>query len=177
MRFTRALLCAGCVFLASCASLLPHGSTDTPSPFATYAQAQAAIESVVPFATRSGDLRALGFDPERGRNVTRIPYPEIVARLVPYGGVPIGELDGGIRQCILARTACSAYVFHFEKQERRREGGFWADFLNIQRRTHVTGWWFDALVVVSGDVVLFRSHSGQAFYERTERQNNPLGPL
>lgn len=166
-----------CLALGGCASLLPRGSTDTPSPFASYAQAVAAIEQVVPFQTRATQLRALGFDPDTGSNVTVIPYPEVLARLVPYSGVPLGELDPGIRQCIQAKGACRAYLFHFERQDHRREGGFWADFLNVRRETRITGWWFDALVVVSDGTVLLRNHSGQAHIDRVVRQSNPLGPL
>lgn len=175
---TAGLIClAASAALAGCASLLPRGSSDTPSPFANYAQAEAAIGQVAPFATRIGELRVLGFDPDEGRNVTLIPYPEVVARLVPYSGVPLAELDPGIRQCILAGTACRAYLFHFERQDRQRQGGFWEDFLNIRRETQVTGWWFDALIVVSEGTVLFRNHSGQAHSVRVETQANPLGPL
>lgn len=168
---------AAVAVLAGCGSLLPHGSTDTPSPFQTYGQAQAAVERMEPFRTRSAELRALGFDPEEGRNVTLIPYPEIVARLAPYSGVQLAELDPGIRQCILAKSGCRAYLFRFERQDRKREGGFWADFLNIRRETQITGWWFEALVVVSDGVVLFRNHSGQAHTVRVEKQTNPLGPF
>jgi len=177
MKSSRILASILCAALAGCSSLLPHGSTDTPSPFQAYAQAQAAIERVVPFTTRAGELRSLGFDTEDGKNVTLIPYPEIVARLVPYSGVPLSELDAGIQRCILAKSGCRAYLFHFERQDRKREGGFWGDFLNVRRETRVTGWWFDALLVVSDDVVLFRNHSGQARTVRVEQQTNPLGPF
>lgn len=135
------------------------------------------MEKIVAFQTRTSDLKALGFDPKEGKNVTLIPYPDIVARLAPHPGVPLAALDPGVRQCIEAQTACRAYLFHFERQDRRREGGFWSDFLNIRRSTTVTGWWFDALVVVSSETVLFRNFAGQARIDRIEKQNNPLGPL
>jgi len=52
--------------------------------------------------------------------------------------------------------ACETYEFRIGQESRRREGGFWADFLNFRRTTEVTGWRFEALVVVRGGVVLFR---------------------
>lgn len=165
------------VMSAGCTSLLPHGSSGTPSPFETFAQAEAAASRIVPFRTLTGELKALGFDPEGGRNVTLIPYPDILARLVPYGGIAPGSLDPGIRACIEARTSCRAYVFHFERQDRDRVGPFLADFLNFRRQTQVTGWWFDALVVVSDGQVLFRNMGGQPAIRRDERQLNPLGPF
>lgn len=43
-------------------------------------------------------------DPAEGKNVMVIPYPDIVARLAPYSGVPLADLDAGIRECILAKS-------------------------------------------------------------------------
>lgn len=177
MDIRRLAALALCVAATACSSLLPRGSSDTPSPFEGYAQAQAAAERIVAFRTRVAELPALGFDPENGRNVTVIPYPEIVARLAPYPGVPLDELEPGIRQCILAKAGCKAYLFRFERLSRRREGDFLSDFLNLRRVTNVTGWWFEALVVVSDGTVLFRNFAGQPHIDRVEKQTNPLGPL
>jgi hypothetical protein len=106
-----------------------------------------------------------------------IPYPDIVARLAPYPGLPLPLLDPGVRQCVEAQAACRGFLFHFETQERRRTGSFWLDFLNVRRTTEVTGWSFDALVIVSNGTVLFRNYAGLAQIDRFERQSNPLGPL
>lgn len=172
-----ALLAPLLLALAGCSSLLPKGSSDTPSPFATFSEAQAASNRIQPFKTRKDELKELGFDWENGRNVTLIPYPDVLQRLTPYSGVPMEALDAGIRQCILAKTDCQAYLFHFERTDRVRQGGFWADFLNVRRVTQIDGWWFDALVVVSDGTVLFRNSAGQAHTDRVERQINPLGPF
>lgn len=165
------------VLLAGCTTMLPHGSSDTPSPFSSYADANAAAERIVPFQTRMGQLAPLGFDPQQGKNVTVIPYPDILARLAPYSGVPLDQLDPGIRACISIKTQCRGYVFRFERQDRRREGNFLYDFFNVERVTHVTGWRFEALVVVGDDAVLFRNVAGEAGLERIEKHRNPLGPL
>ena len=34
--------------LAGCTAMLPHGSSDTPSPFSSYAEANAAAERILP---------------------------------------------------------------------------------------------------------------------------------
>jgi hypothetical protein len=172
-----ALLLSCALALAGCSHLLPHASSNTPSPFASFEEAQAAAGKVVAFQTRLPELRTLGFDWQAGKNVTVIPYPDVLARLAPYSGVPMDKLDPGIRQCVLDQASCRGYLFHFEKQERDREGGFWADFFNVRRLTKVRGWSFDALVVVSGETVLFRNWGGQANIDRVERQVNPLGPF
>ena len=163
--------------LAGCSSLLPRGSADTPQGFATFEQADAAAGRIVAFQTRTSELAGLGFDPVAGRNVTLIPYPEIIARLAPHPGLPLDKLDPGIRECIELQTGCRGYLFRFERQDHRREGSFWLDFLNLRRTTYVSGWWFEALVVVTDDAVLFRNVAGQASTDKVERQVNPLGPL
>jgi hypothetical protein len=163
--------------LAGCSAMLPRGSSDQSSQFASYAEAQAAADRIVPLQTRVTQLATLGFDPQQGRNVTLIPYPDIVARLAPYSGVPLEDLDPGARACIAIKSACRGYVFRFERQDRRREGNFFSDFFNVERVTHVRGWWFEALVVVGDDTVLFRNVAGEARIERVERQKNPLGPF
>ncbi len=163
--------------LAGCVSLLPTGSNDTISSFASFEAAQSALEKVVPHQTTLAELAALGFDPHASSNVTLIPYPEVVGRLVPYAGIQAKDLEPGVRDCIAAQTACRAYVFHFGNEQRKREGGFWLDFLNVRRITNVTGWRFEGLVVINDSVVLFRNYSGEARTSRTERQTNPLGPF
>jgi hypothetical protein len=172
-------LLAACVPLlaAGCTSLLPHGAATTPSPFQSYPEAQRAAESIEPFRTDLAQLAALGFDPDNARNVTVIPYPEILGRQAPYSGVPMEHLDRGIRACIEAQVGCRGYLFRFQQEDRRREGNFLADFLNVRRVTHTTGWSFEAMVVVHQGVVLFRNAGGDPRVERIERQTNPLGPL
>jgi hypothetical protein len=166
-----------CLALSACSTLLPEGSTDTPSGFESFQAAQAAADRIVPMQTPVSELKGLGFDPEGGTNVTLIPYPDIAVRLAPYPALPLAALDPGVRTCIEAQAACRGYLFHFERQDRQRTGGFWRDFLNFRRTTSIKGWWFDALVVTSNGTVLFRNVAGQPQVEKVEQQRNPLGPL
>jgi hypothetical protein len=152
-------------------------SSDTRSSFDSFEAAQQAIERVVPFRTTVEELGALGFDVRANANVTLIPYPALIERLAPNQSVPLDALDPGIRECILSHMACQTYQFHIGRQSRRREGGFWADFLNFRRVTEVSGWRFEALVAVRDGVVLFRNFGGEPRIARTELQRNPLGPL
>ena len=177
MRY-RLILCvlAGAA-LGACTSLLPRASSDAGTGFSSFEEARVAAERIVPLKTSIQALGDLGFNIERGQNASLISYPEIVVRLTPHPGVPINLLDAGRRQCIDIQRACRGYVFRFEREDRKREGGFWLDFFNISRTTHLTGWRFEALIVVSEEMVLFRNFSGQARIERVERQRNPLGPF
>lgn len=169
-------LCWGLVVLGGCSSMLPS-SSKTPSPFRDFEEAKQALEKVVPYQTTFGELKGLGFDPQATTNVTLIPYPEVITRLAPHPGVPLDALDRGVRDCILAQTACRAYVFYFTQQTRQREGGFWADFFNVRRTVAVKGWRFEGLVVLRDGLVLFRNAGGSPNTDYVERQNNPLGPF
>ena len=173
----RWLVVLGCAGLSACAQLLPDQAADTRPPFDSFASARAAVERIEPFKTHAAELAALGFDVQGQRNVTLMAYPDLVARLAPNSSVPLGELDAGIRECILARDDCRAYGFHFWAERRERRGGFLADFFNFERTTAVTGWRLDALIVVRGDIVLFRSFGGEPDNFRIEHKRNPLGPL
>lgn len=163
--------------IAGCGHLLPQEIHSVPAPFESFAAAQQSIDKVVPFKTTVEELRSLGFDVRGSANVTLIPYPELVSRLAPNPSVPFAELDAGIRECILSRMACETFEFQITHEVRRREGGFWGDFLNFRRITAVSGWHFQALVVVRDGVVLFRNYGGEPRIARTEVQANPLGPL
>ena len=163
--------------LTGCASLLPAASTDARAGFDSFEAAETALEQVVPYQTTIAEIQALGFDLAAGPNVTVITYPDVIARLAPNAGVPLDAMEPGICDCILARTTCQAYEFQIARQRRQREGGFWLDFLNFRRTTLVTGWRFDALIVVRDGVVLFRKFGGERQISRLERQTNPLGPL
>ena len=170
------VLLAG-VALTGCSSLLPSSSTAASAGFGSFEEARLAADRVVPLTTRVAELGPLGFDIREGLNVSLVSYPEIVMRLTPHPGVPISLLDSGVRQCIDIQMACRGYVFRFEREDRKRDGNFFSDFFNVSRTTHLTGWRFEALIVVSDDVVLFRNYSGQARIERVDRQSNPLGPF
>lgn len=171
------LVAFSCVVMSGCSSLLPRGSSDTPGSFASFEAARAAVQRIIPLETRFSELKSLGFDPEGGANVTLIPYPDIVARLAPYPTLPLSALDAGVRKCVEEQAACRGYLFNFEHQDKRRTGGFWRDFLNVSRTTQVTGWSFQALVVVSDSTVLFRNYAGQPQIDRVDKQRNPLGPF
>ena len=166
-----------CVLLCGCANLLPRGDSERLSGFDSFDGAAQAFDSIVAYRTTIEQLSALGFDVQSSANVTLIAYPQLTGRLAPDRGVPFEAIDPGIRDCIVARLQCQAYEFHLGREATRREGSFWADFLNFRRTTRVTGWRFEGLLAVRDGVVLFRSRGGEPRADRTDRQVNPLGPL
>lgn len=105
-----------------------------------------------------------------------MPYPQWIGLLV-HPGVPAERTDAGIRDCIAAAQDCRAYAFRFADIQQERRGAFVPDFLNFRRVTHTAGWRFEGMVLVRGNLVLFRNHGGQPRVELVEERRNPLGPL
>lgn len=171
------LLVVATCLLAGCAGLLPKGATVTTSSFETFQAAHAAFERIEPYKTQASELKNFGFDTESIRNVRLIPYPDLVSRLAPNSSFPVADLDRGIRECIAAHRGCRAYEFHFANEKRNRTGNFFLDFLDFSRTTAITGWRFDALLVISDGMVLFKNFGGEPNNDRVEHQVNPLGPL
>jgi len=171
----RSLLAAA--LLSGCAAMLPDASNSARFGFASFEAAESALAKVVPYRTTLTDLETFGFDVRHSPNVVRISYPDSVARLAPNSRVALEDMDVGIRDCIVARLSCQVYEFHFAHQSQQRSGNFLLDFFNFRRNTTVSGWQFDALVVVKDATVLFTSHGGTPQTSRLERRTNPLGPL
>ncbi len=163
--------------LAGCAALLPGATTDTRSPFDTFEAAEQALAKIEPYKTTVAEMQALGFDFNANPNVTIITYPDVIARLAPNASVPMEALPPGIRDCILAQTQCQAYELRIARQKRKRVGNFWPDFLNFRRTIAISGWRFEALIVVRDGVVLFHRYGGEPQISQVEQQINPLGPL
>lgn len=176
-RFKSSVVFALGVCLTGCAALLPAATTDTRSPFDSFEAAEGAFSQITPYQTTVAQMQALGFDFNASPNVTLITYPDVITRLAPNAGVPMEALDVGIRDCILAQTQCQAYEFRITRQKRKRVGSFWPDFLNFRRTVAVSGWRFEALIVVRDGVVLFRRYGGEPQISQTEQLVNPLGPL
>lgn len=164
--------------LGGCASWLPQGSSEAPSPFNSFEAARSAIEKVIPYTTYIADLKPLGFDVEADKNVLEIPYPQLIARLLPLPYAAPEQLDQGLLDCMVAKQACRAYEFHFSKTVVDREGAFLPDFLNFRRVTHTKGWRFECVILVRQDgLVLFANYGGEPRIDLTEIRRNPLGPL
>jgi hypothetical protein len=56
------LLIAVLLAIGGCSHLLPRGSSDTSSTFASFAEAEATASATTPFRTHAGQLKELGFD-------------------------------------------------------------------------------------------------------------------
>lgn len=162
--------------LAGCSSLLPHSQSQV-SEFTSFAQARDAIEALQPGTSTVESLRKVGIDPAKSANTTLLTHADVVRRFVPASVIEKRDLDPGIVQCLQARDTCRGMDVVASHVASERQGNFWADFFNFKRHTEVTGWRFNAVVLLVNDVVVYRTWGGQPTIHETDVRRNPLGPL
>lgn len=170
-------LLAVCLMAMGCSSLLPQSRTATQTKWASYGDAQAAFDKIVPGQTTDGHLRGLQLDPDDNPNITLLNYTDILQRFVPNASISMDHLDAAVRKCIAAKTACTGYAVDQKAVSRSRAGNFFADILGFHRETHVTGWTFSGLLLMENGVVVYKLTAGQPKIAEQESLKNPLGPL
>jgi len=162
---------------AGCQSLLPDAAARTDVEWQSYDEAKQAIESIEPYRTTREDLFAMGLDPGKNAAITILTYSEIMQRFAAGSALRPEDYDRGIRDCLLAGKGCVGYSLQIRKVRKERVGNFWLDSLNFRRETDITGWSFNALIILVNDTVVFTLDGGQPRIREQERVRNPLGPL
>jgi hypothetical protein len=163
--------------LAGCAELLPKAHNTFESPWADFDHAKAAIERIEPYRTTKADLKAADIDPFVNANVALLTYSDIILRFPIGGSVPPEKLDRGLRECLFAGKSCSGYAMNIRDVKRDRTANFWLDSLNFYRKVDVSGWSFNALILLIDDVVVYTLYGGQPVIREVETNRQPLGPL
>jgi hypothetical protein len=163
--------------LSACASLLPDSNKVAGTPWKSYEEAEGVYEKIVPFKTTLAQLKTLGIDPRETPNVSVLSHVDLLRRLQAMVQFEGSALDPAIKRCVASREACYAYRVEQHLEDRERVGNFWADFLDFRRVTHVTGWQFDTLILISNGVVIYKSWSGKRHLQEVEQEHHPLGPL
>ena len=172
----RAAAAAAALALATgCAELLPKASSEVASPWTSFEQARDTIERIVPGRTTGAELRALGIDPFAGPNVQLLSFSDVLLRF-PNAGT-LDRMDEGLRQCLRAGKSCTGLAITARDTRRDRVGNFWADALSFKRVVDVTGWSFNALVLVVDDRAVYTLYGGQPHLREQEVTRHPLGPL
>lgn len=169
-------LLAAAALLAGCAHLLPRTHSEVSSPWHSYAEARTAIEAIVPGQTTSAELHAMGLDPSTSPNLQVLTYSDILLRF-PIQGNAIGTLDAGLRECLEAGKACTGYFLNVREVKRDRVGSFWPDALGFKRVVEVTGWSFNALILLVDERAVYTLHGGQPSLRENEVSRQPLGPV
>ena len=171
--------CTAGVFLmlSGCASLLPHSREDIRTPWHSYSDAQAMFDSIIPYTTSTAELKALGVDPEKTPNVAILSHADLLRKITAGSSIDIRLLDPELQSCLMESKTCVAYEIEQTHLERKRFGNFWLDFLNFQRRVDISGWQFDAIVVVRNARVIYKLWSGKPNIRQVQEERTPLGPL
>lgn len=163
--------------LSDCARSLPTSQRLTRSTWASFDDAKAAYDKVVPGQTTVAALRALGIDPYANANITVLSYLDISRRFLAGDAVRLDQLPASVRACIEAQDACSGYEIALQHIYRERKGNTLADLLNFRRETYETGWTFNGLFVLHDGLVVYKLWSGMPKIDRWLGTDNPLGPV
>jgi hypothetical protein len=170
-------LALGVLLLAGCGALLPRGETIDESPWHSFDDAQRALDKIFPYKTTAQDLKALKLDPLHDPNITLLNYSDVLRRFIPSPATDVQDLDAGVQDCIKAKSACRGYEVDQKMLKRKRYGNFWADFLNFNRKTDIAGWRFNGVILMKGNLVVYKLTGGQPAIHEHEENKNPLGPL
>ncbi len=162
---------------AACSTLLPRSEALTDSPWQSFDEAQQTFDQIIVHKTSVADLKALKLDPASNPNVTILNYSDVLRRFIPSPSVEASSLDAGVQECLRAAAHCQGYEVDHRVLKRNRYGNFWADMLNFKRKTDIVGWRFNAVLLVTDDVVVYKLTGGQPVIHEHEESKNPLGPL
>lgn len=165
------------VMLGGCRSLLPRGETVTDGQWQSFWDVQQTFDKITPYRTTVEGLKQLRLDPMANPNVTILNYSDILGRFIPSPAIDAADLDPGVRDCIKAKTACIGYVIDQRVVKRKRYGNFWLDFLNFRRKVDITGWRFNGVILIKGDMVVYKLTGGQPAIRELEESTTPLGPF
>ena len=174
MRVLVILLLAG---LAGCAALLPDAKIATEDSWTSFDDAKAAIEKIVPYRTRRAELAQARIDPQVNPGITILSFADVVQKFAVGSAVDPKTLDAGIRDCLAAGKSCTGYAVNLRSSRRSRIGNFWLDVTNFRREVDITGWTFNALILLVDDTAVYTVHGGQPKVHELELSRNPLGPL
>ncbi len=163
--------------IAGCSTLLPRSEALTDSPWQSFEEAQRAFEQIVPHKTTVADLKLMKLDPISNPNITILNYSDVLRRFIPSPSINASSLDAGVQECVRAATRCQGYEVDHRVLKRSRYGNFWADVFNFKRKVDVVGWRFNAVVLITDEVVVYKLTGGQPAIHEHEESDTPLGPL
>jgi hypothetical protein len=173
----RVFIAAAAVAIAGCSTLLPRSEAITDSPWQSFEEAQRTFDQIIPHQTTVADLKRLKLDPASNPNITILNYSDVLRRFIPSPSIDASSLDAGVQECLRALTRCRGYEVDHRVLKRNRYGNFWADLFNFRRKINIVGWRFNAVVLTTDDVVVYKLTGGQPVIHEHEDSSNPLGPL
>ncbi|MDH5591775.1 MAG: hypothetical protein OEY48_02895 [Gammaproteobacteria bacterium] len=174
---TRSLFFGLTLLLGACSGPLPKGTDTIKSPWDSFEQAKNSYDNIILRETTTSQLQELGFNPYKTPNVRILSYLDIIRKFSPNDSVKSEDLPPSVRTCLASREACLAYEATPGVYTSTRVGNVLLDLLNFKRKSIQTGWFFNALIVIHHDVVVYKIWSGTPIIDSEKTRNNPLGPI
>ncbi len=166
-----------CVLFVGCSSWLPSAKRDTITTWSSYDEARTTFNTIVPYKTTVADLKQIGYDPFVTPNITLLTYIELLHRFLPNNSITKSDLDEGVQDCLAAKDACTAYELALKKSHEERFGNVLMDLFGFRRKTKVSGWEFNAFIILKGDLVVYKLSGGKPNIDELIDEKRPLGPL
>ena len=163
--------------MMGCSNLLPTIEKTTESRWKNYEETKQSFDKIVPGKTTPAELRELGFDPFENPNIKLLNYLDIIRTFIPNESIRMADLHPAIRNCLKAKTACQGYEISPKITHSERYGNVVLDIFNFRRKTRTTGWKFQGLIILNGELVVYKLESGEPRILELEDRENPLGPL
>lgn len=151
--------------------------TATGSGWQKYADAEATFARIVPGRTTAAELKALNLDPSTNPSVTRLQTWQVRERFIPNRLVTLDDLDDGVRACVSAGPACTAYEVNYLSTQTRRTGNAALDIIKVHREQQTAGWRFNGMILVKDGVVVYTLTGGQPRIMSVEETHDVLGPI
>jgi hypothetical protein len=171
------LVVAGTFLTAGCKSLFPRSESTTVSRWQNYNDVETAFGSIAPYYTTVEDLRTLGFHPQATPNVKILTYVDIIQTFMPTPAIRVQDLPDGVRVCLEAKEKSRAYLVQLHDLKDKRHGNLFLDIFGFKRFTHTSGWEFKGLILINGDLAVYKLSSGEPRVSRDDNKVRPLGPL
>jgi hypothetical protein len=164
--------------VSGCASLMPHSTIITKSPWENFDSAKVTYDKIKPGVTNVDDLKKLGFDPFMEPNIKIMNVTEVINLFLPNPSIKKEDLDPGIQKCIESKDRCTAYQILPSTLYVTRVGNFWLDLFTFKRHTINTGWEFKGLITLVDNVVTYRDPpGGRPLIDTHQIDVKPLGPV
>jgi hypothetical protein len=160
-----------------CRSLFSSSESTTVSRWKSYDEVELAFLRITPYQTTVADLRTLGFDPKDSPNVKILTYVDIIQTFMPNPAIHKQDLPDAVRECIAAKENSLAYLVEPQDIRDKRHGNLFLDVFGFKRQTHESGWRFKGLILIKGDLVVYKLSSGEPRVSREDKKVKPLGPL
>lgn len=165
------------MFASGCSALLPTSQSTAESRWKNYEEIQASFDCIETNHTGLLELACMGFDPRTSPNVKILTYVDVIQRFIPNPAIRKEDLHPAVREFIEAKEQGIAYEIILKHITAKRHGNVFLDVTGFKRQTHESGWEFKGIILINGEVVIYKLSSGDPAISREEEKIRPLGPL